>query len=109
MSATIPNNDILALEAAGLEVETAQNYPEGVEKLDETSPDLVIIDEMLPVVNGREACSRLRQMSDIPIILLSTNRSGQAVARANPAVICLLSARVLSFSSSIRSPSSLAN
>jgi len=82
MSGTILNNDILALEAAGLEVETAQNYPEGVEKLDETSPDLVIIDEMLPVVNGREACSRLRQMSDIPIILLSADRSGQAVARA---------------------------
>jgi len=82
MGATILGDDILALEAAGLEVETAQNYPEGVEKLDETSPDLVIIDEMLPVVNGWEACSRLRQMSDIPIILLSADRSGQAVARA---------------------------
>ena len=82
MSETILNDDILALEASGFEVVTAQNYPQGLEKLDATSPDLVIIDEMLPVVNGWEACSRLREISDIPIILLSADQSGQAVARA---------------------------
>lgn len=79
---TILNDNILALEASGLEVETAQNYPQGLEKLDVTSPDLVIIDEMLPAVNGWEACSRFRQISDIPIILLSADQSGQSVAKA---------------------------
>ncbi len=74
--------DILALEAAGFEVEVAQDYPQGLERLDETLPDLVIIDEMLPGVNGWEVCSRLRQITDIPIILLGADRSGQAVARA---------------------------
>ena len=82
MSGTISKEDILALEASGLEVEIAQSYPQGLEKLDVTSPDLVIIDEVLAVVNGWEACSRFRQISDIPIILLSADRSGQAVARA---------------------------
>ena len=79
---TILGDNILALEAADIEVATAQSYPQGLQKLDETSPDLVIIDEILPTVGGREACFRLRQISDIPIILLSADRRGQAVARA---------------------------
>ena len=82
MGETISGDNILALEAAGFEVTTAQNYPQGLQKLDETPPDLVIIDEILPPGGGWEACSRLRQICDIPIILLSEDRSGQAVARA---------------------------
>lgn len=82
MGETILDDNISALESAGLEVTTAQNYPQGLQKLDETSPDLVIIDEILPAVGGWKACSRLRQISDIPIIFLSADRSGQAVARA---------------------------
>jgi len=73
---------IWAMEEAGFKVEATQNYPQGLKQLDESLPDLVIIDEMLPGVNGWEACSRLRQMTDIPIILLGADRSGQAVARA---------------------------
>ncbi len=73
---------ILAMEEAGFEVEIAQNYPQGLKRLDKALPDLVIIDEILPRVNGWEACSRLRQITDIPIILLGADRSGQAVARA---------------------------
>lgn len=82
MGETIPGDNISALEAAGLEVTTAQSYHQGLKKLDETPPDLVIIDEILPAVGGWKACSRLRQISNIPIIFLSANRSGQAVARA---------------------------
>ncbi len=74
--------DILAMEEAGFEVEVAPNYPQGLRRIDEALPDLVIIDEMLPEVNGWEACSRLRQITDIPIILLGADQSGQAVARA---------------------------
>lgn len=82
ISEAIANEDISVLEAAGFEVEVAQDYPKGLRRLNETSPDLVVIDEMLPVVNGWEACLRLRQISNIPIILLGAERSGQAVARA---------------------------
>lgn len=73
---------ISALVAAGFRVEVAQDYPQGLRRLDETSPDLVIIDEMLPGVNGWEACSRFRQVSDVPVILLGADRSGEAVAKA---------------------------
>ena len=74
--------DILALEAADFEVVVAQSYSQGLERLEEISPNLVILDEMLPMINGWEACSRLRQITDIPIILLGADRSGEAVAKA---------------------------
>ena len=74
--------DILALESAGFEVGITPNYSQGLEWLDKSSPDLVIIDEVLPVVSGWEACSRLRQISDVPIILLGDDRSGRVIAKA---------------------------
>ena len=73
---------ISTLEADGFEVKVAPDYPQGLKRLDETLPDLVILDETLPTINGWEACSRLRQVSDVPIILLGADQSGQAVARA---------------------------
>jgi len=82
MSQAILDNDILALKTASFEVEVIRDYPHGLMMLDETLPSLVIIDERLAVVNGWEACSRLCEMTDIPIILLSDERGGQAVARA---------------------------
>ncbi len=82
MGEAISMDVISALQAANFEVEVARDYPQGLKRLDETSPDLVIIDEMLPGVNGWEACSRLRQVSDVPIILLGADQSGQAVAKA---------------------------
>jgi DNA-binding response OmpR family regulator len=78
----ILNDRILALEASGLEVIIARDYPQGLKRLDEISPHLVIVDERLPEINGWEACSRIRQISAIPIILLGAERSGQAVAKA---------------------------
>jgi DNA-binding response OmpR family regulator len=63
-------------------MQIARDYPQGLRKLDEIPPDLVIVDERLPEVNGWDACSRVRQISDVPIILLGAERSGQAVAKA---------------------------
>ncbi len=73
---------ISALEAAGFEVEVARDYPQGLKELDELSPNLVIIDETLSPINGWEACSRFRQISDVPIILFGADPSGEAVAKA---------------------------
>ena len=82
MSQAILDDDILALKTDSFEVEVVPDYPHGLMMLDETSPDLVIIDERLAVVDGWEACSRLRKITDVPIILLGDEQSGQAVARA---------------------------
>ena len=74
----IENNPILkakvvrALEAVGYTVEVACHIVDGLRKLDEATPDLVIMGNDLPTVEGQEACSRIRQVSYSPIIVLGT-------------------------------------
>ena len=44
---------------------------EGIEKLKQQQYDLLILDVMLPGIDGFEACRRIRQFSDLPIIMLT--------------------------------------
>ena len=62
------------LERAGYHVLTAQNGQEAVEKARERLPDLVILDIMMPVMDGLEACRLIKvdaSTQDIPVIFLS--------------------------------------
>ncbi len=52
-------------------VEVAYDGYEGLEKARENSPDLVILDIMLPGIDGLEVCRQLRRHSDVPIIMLT--------------------------------------
>ena len=62
------------LEAAGYRVITACNGEEGLEKAKNEKPDLIVLDIMMPKVDGFEVCRTLKNdplYSHIPIILLS--------------------------------------
>lgn len=60
------------LESEGYVVSTAHDGEEGLRKFQEKQPDLVILDIMLPLLNGYEVCKKLRQGgSRTPIIMLS--------------------------------------
>jgi diguanylate cyclase (GGDEF)-like protein len=62
------------LERAGYSVLTAENGSEAVERTISALPDLVILDVMMPVMDGLEACRRIKDgetTRDIPIIFLS--------------------------------------
>lgn len=62
------------LERAGYRVTTAQNGREAVEKARAERPDLVILDVMMPVMDGLEACRLIKAdevVRDTPIIFLS--------------------------------------
>ncbi|MDE2481444.1 MAG: response regulator transcription factor [bacterium] len=63
---------VLALELGheGYEVETARDGLEGLEKALK-EPDLVILDLMLPRMDGLEVCRRVRAKSAVPIIMLT--------------------------------------
>lgn len=61
----------LYLEAEGYQVETAVDGDTALEKVRSTRPALVILDLMLPIVDGWDVCRRLRAESDIPIIMLT--------------------------------------
>jgi two-component system, OmpR family, response regulator ArlR len=60
----------LELEHEGYEVETASDGLSGLEKALK-EPDLVILDLMLPKMDGMEVCSRVRAKSRVPIIMLT--------------------------------------
>jgi len=64
----------LYLEEAGFRVVTAAN---GVDALDahlREQPDIIILDVMLPGLDGREVCKRIRQVARTPIIMLTARR-----------------------------------
>lgn len=55
----------------GYMVETADDGVKGIEKFNEFNPDLVLLDLMLPKVDGFAVCEILRQRSNVPIIMLT--------------------------------------
>lgn len=50
---------------------SASNGPEALRQAYREHPDLVILDVMMPGMDGWEVCARLREMSDVPIILVT--------------------------------------
>ena len=61
----------LELTHEGYEVQQANDGRTGLALCDTWKPDLLILDLMLPELSGIEVCRRLRQHSDIPIIMLT--------------------------------------
>jgi DNA-binding response OmpR family regulator len=59
------------LKDFGYEVIAATHPARGLKKLKRVSPDLVILDIMLPDMDGFEVCRAIRQTSNIPIIMLT--------------------------------------
>ncbi len=67
------------LSSAGFEVLTASNGQEAIEVVSSQSPDLVLLDVMMPVVDGFTALSHIREFSTVPIIMLTAK--GEEVDR----------------------------
>jgi len=64
------------LQTDGYAVVTATNGEEAVQAAERERPDLVVLDIMMPVMDGLEAMKRIRQVSNVPIILLTARTSG---------------------------------
>jgi DNA-binding response OmpR family regulator len=59
------------LEPEGYEVITASNGQEALEAVSTHHPDLVILDIMMPILDGIAACERIREFSNVPVIILT--------------------------------------
>jgi len=63
-----------ALRTAGYVVRLAANGAEGLEAVADQHPDLVVLDVLMPVMDGFEACRRLREAGDRTPVLMLTAR-----------------------------------
>ena len=70
--ALIRDGVVEVLEGEGYQVETAPDGEVALEKFNATSPDFVILDIMMPKMNGYDVCKRIRAHdAEVPIIFLS--------------------------------------
>lgn len=62
-----------SLSAQGYDVYTAPDANTALKMFEEWHPDLIIVDLVMPLMNGIEFCRRVRLVSQVPIIVLSVN------------------------------------
>ena len=75
----------LSLKKAGFTVVTADNGLEALERVAEVKPDVVLLDWMMPEMDGFETCQRLKsdqETRSIPVIFLTAKVQEAEVARA---------------------------
>jgi len=70
------------LRSEGFRVEIAKTGPEGIELAQTVHPDLVLLDVMLPGMNGFEVCEELRRLdADVPILMVTAKGEEQDKVR----------------------------
>lgn len=72
----------MLLQTQGFEVNTANSGEDGIKKIRENSLHIVILDLMMPGVDGWEVCDKVREFSNVPIIILSALNDPDMIARA---------------------------
>lgn len=71
----------LQLEQAGYQVTVCRDGTSGLESARESNPDLVLLDILLPDIDGWVVCERLQDITDAPIIFASALGSERDVIR----------------------------
>jgi len=74
----------ILLTSKGYEVRGVSNGKEALEAIEEEKPDLVLLDIMLPEIDGFEVCQRIKEdpkTRDIPVIMLTAKKSREDMAR----------------------------
>jgi DNA-binding response OmpR family regulator len=72
------------LERGGFDVFKARNAAEALQILDEATPDLIILDVMMPGMDGIELCGVIRERSatqDTPVLILSARGDAESIIR----------------------------
>lgn len=72
----------LLLTPESTEVITANSGPKGIELAQKLAPDVIILDLMMPEMNGWTVCKQIREFCDVPILILSAMDAPGMVAQA---------------------------
>jgi len=67
------------LKHGGFDTVTAANGVEALEKRKESDPDLVLLDLMMPVMDGWQTLKEIRKVSDVPVIVLTASNARENV------------------------------
>jgi two-component system KDP operon response regulator KdpE len=71
----------LTLRNAGMDVAGAHNSDEAVQKCSKFQPDLILLDLMMPMVDGFETLRRLRQITTAPVVIVSAKHTKPDVVK----------------------------
>lgn len=75
----------ICLRSAGLEVDVAEDGMEALRKIEGSKPDLVLLDLVMPKLNGLDALKSMKEnkaTKDIPVIVLSARAQEEDIQRA---------------------------
>jgi DNA-binding response OmpR family regulator len=73
---------IINLSRADYNVFSACNGQEELETIKKTEPDIILLDIMMPIMNGLEMLEELRKTSDTPVIMMSAFGDGEEINKA---------------------------
>jgi len=72
----------MLLRTHGFEVATANNGEEGIKAIKDTKPHVVVLDLMMPGMDGWQVCKHVRTFSNVPIVILSALDDPAMIASA---------------------------
>jgi len=70
------------LRGQDIQIRAIFNGEEGIEACRDEHPDVIILDLLMPSMDGWEVCEKIREFCDVPILILSAIGSPGSVARA---------------------------
>jgi DNA-binding response OmpR family regulator len=70
------------LRGQDFQIRSVRTGQEGIRSCQENPPDVVILDLLMPEMDGWQVCERIRSFSDVPILILSALGAPGSVARA---------------------------
>ncbi len=70
-----------ALEQEGYDIAAAHDGREGLRQFYALKPDLVVLDIMLPIMDGWLVCERIREMSNAPLLMLTGRVKGEEITK----------------------------
>jgi two-component system KDP operon response regulator KdpE len=71
----------LTLTGMGFQVDTAHNGVDGLKKAYSLQPDVILLDVMMPDMDGWDTCKRFKEMCDVPIIMLTAIDSQESIVK----------------------------
>lgn len=72
----------MLLRTHGFDVVTANNGEEGIKAIKDTKPHVVVLDLMMPGMDGWQVCKHVRTFSNVPIVILSALDDPAMIASA---------------------------